>query len=381
MAKTIDVAIIGGGVIGCSIAYQLSKLGIASTVFERSGFGSGASRAGSGIVGPLWYLDRQNEPLFALGLRSLSMMTGLTAELREAGIDPEFRQSGILKLAFTPEHFRNLRDELAWQSALGMGVKWLQRDEVIAREPEVNRKVIGGTFSPREGCIRAERYVEALVHAARVRGATFLEGAEVAALESKDKKVIGVRTATETYHADHTVLAAGPWTGMTGRWLPDELPVRPVKGQRILLRKTGFMPRSVVLNFVAGITPQVDGNVLVGATREEGVFDQRTTVDAIGEMMASAVVSFPTLKDAAFVEIRAGVRPGSPDEVPIMGPVPDWGGFSVASGHDHAGIMLSPRSGEMMANYIQSGDAGALEPFSPARFRQQGTGSAFLPSH
>ena len=381
MAKTTDVAIIGGGIIGCSIAYQLSKLGIAITVFERSRFGSGASRAGSGIVGPLWYVDRHNEPLFALGLRSLAMMPGLTGELREAGIDPEFRQSGILKLAFTPENVRTLRDDLAWQSGLGMGARWLQRDEVVAREPKVNPRVIGAAFSPREGCIRAERYVEALVHAASLGGATLLEGVEVAGLETKGGTVIGIRTATETYHAKHTVLAAGPWIGMAGRWLPDELPVRPVKGQRILLRKTGFMPGSVVLNFVGGITPQVDGNVLVGATREEGVFDQRTTADAIGEMMTNAVTSFPTLKDATFVEIRAGVRPGSPDGVPIMGPVPDWEGLSVASGHDHAGIMLSPRSGELMANYVHSGDAGALEPFSLARFRQHGAGAAFLPSH
>ena len=368
MPKTTDVAIVGGGVIGCSIAYQLAKLGVVSTVFERNQFASGASGAASGIVGPVWYVDRYMEPLFALGLRSLSMFPVLAAELREAGIDPEFRQNGILKLAFTPEQARTLRDDLVWQGELGLGVKWLEHDEVMAREPDVHRGVLGGVFSPREGCIRGQRYVDALVHAASQRGATFVKGVEVTQLETKGRKVTGVRTATETYHAGHTVLAAGPWTGITGRWVPEVIPVRPVKGQRILLRKLGFLPRSVVHNFGVGITPQVDGNVLVGATREEGEFDDRVTADAISQMTASAVDVFPVLKDAEFVAGRAGVRPGSPDEVPIMGPAPEWEGLSVASGHDHMGIMLSPRSGELMANYISTGDAVSLEPFSLARF-------------
>ena len=369
MPKTTDVAIVGGGVIGCSVAYQLSKLGINSTVFERSSFASGASGATSGIVGPLWYVDRSVKPLFEVGLRSLEMFPGLVAELWEAGLDPEFRQNGILKLALTPDQARTLRDDLAWQSRLGFGVKWLERDEVIDREPEVNRRVLGGVLSPREGCISGQRYVDALVHAASRRGATFVDGVEVSRLETEGQKVTGVRTATETYHAGHTVLAAGPWTGIAGRWVPEDLPVRPVKGQRILLRKIGFLPRTVVHNFVVGVTPQADGNILVGATREEGKFDQRITAEAIAEMVAGAATSFPALKDASFVAARAGVRAGSPDGVPIMGPIPEWEGLSIASGHDWTGIMLSPRSGELMADFISSGDANPLEPFSVSRFR------------
>jgi glycine oxidase len=108
---------------------------------------------------------------------------------------------------------------------------------------------------------------------------------------------------------------------------------------------------------------------LIGATREEGRFDQEITADGVAEMLAAAAAIFPDLKDATFVEARAGVRPGSPDGVPILGPVPGWESFSVASGHDQVGIMLSPASGELMADYISTGDPAPLEPFSLARFR------------
>ncbi|MFQ5934617.1 MAG: NAD(P)/FAD-dependent oxidoreductase, partial [Dehalococcoidia bacterium] len=196
----------------------------------------------------------------------------------------------------------------------------------------------------------------------------FFEGTEVVGLETDGRRVIGARTTNETFYADHTVLAAGPWSGIAERWVPSPIPVRPVKGQRILLRKTGFLPKSPVHNFRGYVVPRVDGRVLVGATRHEGEFDQEITADAVARMIATAISSFPLLKDARLVEARAGVRPGSPDGVPIMGPVPGWEGLSMASGHDAVGVMLSAGTGRLMADYISTGDAGPLEPFSLARF-------------
>ena len=366
MPKTTDVAIVGGGVIGCSIAFYLSKKGIGATVFERARFGGGASGATLGIVGPLWHLDHTMEALFALGMRSLQMFPGLVAELMDGGIDPEFRQTGLLQLALTREEVETLQKGLAWQDGLGLDPRWLDTDAVVEREPEVNPRVLGGVYSPHEGYVRGQRYVDALVHAASRRGATLLEGVEVTGLKFDAKRVIGVRTEAETYHAGHTVLAAGPWTGIEGRWVPDALPVRPVKGQRILLRKTGFMPKCPVKSFGGYVVPQVDGNLLVGATREDGEFDERVTTGAITQMAAVAVASFPTLKDAEFVGARAGVRPGTAEDMPIIGPVPGWEGLSVASRHGHVGVMLSPGTGELMADYISSDDATPLEPFSLA---------------
>jgi glycine oxidase len=374
MRKTTDVAIVGGGVIGCSIAYQLAKRGIGCTVFEQGRFASGASGATGGIIGPLWYVDRAIGPYFKLGMRSLEMFPTLAAELQEAGVDPEFRQNGILKPALTPELLESLKDNLSWQGEMGLGVRWLDRDEMIEREPEIHPDVLGGVFSPQEGCVRGKSFVDSLVHAGSKLGAKFLEGTAVTGLEMEGRNVTGVRTALDVFNAGHTILASGPWTGIAKAWIPEGIPVRPVKGQRVLLRRTGFLPRCTVQNVI----PQVDGNVLVGATREESAFDQAITVAGVRQVTESAMAVFPVLRDAELVSAQAGVRPGSPDGVPIMGPIPGWEGLSVASGHDHAGIMLSPATGELMADFIATSDATDLEPFSVSRFAPEGESQGYV---
>ena len=368
MPKTADVIIVGGGVIGCSIAYQLAKRGIKSMVLERAQLAAGASGATVGAVAPLWHLDPPHCSVFDLGIRSLEMFPELAGELLEAGVDPAFRQNGVLKLAFSPEEAAELKRGLGWQGELGLELEWLEPSNVFEREPEVSRAVIGGVFSPREGHVEGQRYTQALAHAATRLGALIVEGTEVTGLQVEGTKITGVRTGTGTYASGHTVVAAGPWTGWN-RWLPEDLPVRGIKGQRILLRMPGFLPRCPVRNSEAYVVPWSDGNLLVGATREEGRFDEETTAEGIRRMAAAAMVSFPSLGDASFVGARAGVRPGTPDDVPIMGPVSGWEGLSIATGHDAVGVMLSPGSGELMANYISTGDPEPLEPFSASRFQ------------
>jgi glycine oxidase len=368
ISKNTDVVIVGGGVIGCSIAYQLAKQGVRATVLERGRFGSGASGATAGVIGPLWHLDPAHKAVFGLGMRSLDLFPQLASELAEAGVDPEFQHRGILKVAFAPKEVDELKQNLTWQGELGLGVRWLDAPEIRELEPEMDDGVLGGVFSPREGCINGQRLVDALVHAATLLGAMFLEETEVTGLEISGQSVVGVRTLTGYYECGHTVLAAGPWTGIAGRWLPQALPISPVKGQRILLRKPGFLPKCPVRSFEGYVVPQANGSLLVAATREEGAFDVRITANAIRQLVATAIGLFPALEDASFVGARAGVRPGSPDGIPIMGPVPGWDGVSVACGHDHAGVMLSPGSAELVARYILDGDPRPLEAFSISRF-------------
>ena len=369
MPQAVDVAIVGGGVIGCSIAYELTKRGVKSTVFERDRCGAGASGATTGIIGPLFHGGvPDNKDKFALGLRSLDMFPPLAVELREAGVDPELQLTGLLKPALDEQQAGSFKDKLPWQSEHGLGVRWLERDDVIEMAPGLNPSVMGGVYSPKEGCIRGQAYVDALVHAASRGGATFLEDAEVVSLEADGRRITGIRTATESYRAGHTVIAAGAWTGIRDRWIPDEIPVSPSKGESILLRRAGFLPVCAVQN----IMPQVDGSILVGATGEPGSFDQTVTADGIGRMFASAAATFPELRYAEFVGARAGIRPVSRDDMPIMGPVPGWSGLSVATGHGGAGVMLAPGSGELMADYIDTGQAGPLQPFSLSRFSPSG---------
>ena len=364
MTRTTDVAIIGGGVIGCSIAYQLAKRGITSTVFEKDRLASSASGATAGIVGPIWYVDHTVEPYFDLAMRSLDMFPKLTEDLKVAGVDPEYREGGVMKVALDDELQEVLQDNLIWQGELGMGVHWIDQDELREREPHVTPDAQGAVLSPNEGSIRGEAYVNSLAHAAAGLGATILERTEVTGLEFNGSRVIGVRTMlNDICYAGHTVLAAGAWTGLAARWLPETIPVRPVKGQRITLRMPGFLPAGPVQSVI----PQNDGTLLAAATREEGVFDHRITA-AVQDMFDNATAVYPMLRDAEFVGARAGIRPGSPDGMPILGPVPGWEGLSVASGHDHVGIILSPATGVDMADYIATGDAAGLDFFSIERF-------------
>lgn len=364
MPKATEVAIVGGGVIGCSIAYQLSKKGVRSTVFEKGRVGSNASGATAGIIGPLWYINRAVAAYFALGMHSLSMFPQLASELLQAGVDPEFQQNGMLRLAFSTSELEALQQALVWQTELGLGVNWLDPSEVLYREPSINPEVLAGVYSPHEGCVRGQSYVDSLAHSARLMGADIYEGEEVLSLETDGTRVTGVSTPQGTYPAGHTVLAAGPWTGIATGWLGNRIPVRPVKGQRVLLRKEGLLPKSTIHTIV----PQKNGDILVGATREEGKFDQKVTADGIAHMLKLAKDIIPDLKDAEFISATAGVRPASPDGVPILGPLPGWSGVSVASGHDHVGVMLSPATGHLMADFIVGGDPTQIEAFSMSRF-------------
>jgi glycine oxidase len=317
---------------------------------------------------PLWHVDHNNGPLFNVGVDGLETIPKLAAELLEAGVDPLFRQCGVLKVALTPDEMGILKSDLVWQAELGTGVRWLDSDEVLDIVPEINPRVLGGVLSPTEGHVTGQSFVNSLVHAGSRLGATFLEGMEVIRLETDGRRVTGVTTSKDMYYAEHTIIAAGPWSGMVRRWIPEPIPVRPVKGQRLLLRKRGFLPKVIVHSFMGTSIPQADGNILVGATRHDDEFDQDVTVDGITTIIQNATTVLPTLRDARFIEARAGVRPGSPDGVPIIGPIPQWSGLSIASGHEGCGVMLSPGTARLVADYISTGDAAPLEPFSISRF-------------
>lgn len=341
-------------------------------VLDRSRFGSNASGATIGVVSPLWHVDPTIKPMWDLGIRSLDLFPNLAEELAESGVDPEFRQTGVLKLAFTEAQISELQRDFAWQSELGLGVAWLKADQLLDRDPAINPRVMGGVDSPGDGYVRGQRLVDSLVHAATKLGATFCEETEVVSLIRQGDRVTGVDTSMGSVNSEQVLIAAGPWSGLYTHWLGKEssltIPVRPVKGQRILLRKPGFLPRTPVRNSDAYVVPQLDGDVLIGATREECQFDQIVTAEGIRSMFEAAVLSFPGLADAEFVAGRSGVRPATPDSMPVLGPIDSIRGLSIATGHDSVGIMLSPATAELLTQYLLHGNSNHLEPFRLSRF-------------
>lgn len=372
MPESVEVAVIGGGVMGCAIAWQLAKSGVSCALVERGAFGGGASGATAGVVGPLWHLDPEDHDMFRLGMRSLELFPAWASELTEAGVNPEFQQTGVLKVAFAEDEVEELQGFYRWQSQLGHGVEWLERDDVLRREPNVSPEVRAAIFSPQEGCVRGQRLCDSLVHAAGRLGAKLYEGVEVTGLRHAGERITGVETTAGEIASGHVVLAAGPWSGISGRWTapggPLDLPVRGVKGQRMLLRRPGFMPLSPVRNSAVYVVPRLDGNILVASTREEGRTDETVTAEGIATLVSGALISFPSLGDAAFVSARAGVRPATPDGRPIIGPAPGVEGLTIATGHDAVGIMLSPGTAEMVTQYLLDGNKALLAPFSAGRF-------------
>ncbi len=372
MAGSVDVAIIGGGVMGCAVAWQLARRGVSCALVERGTFGGGASGATAGVVGPLWHLDPDDPSMFRLGMRSLELFPEWAAELTGSGVNPEFQQNGVMKVAFTEDEVEELRVFHNWQSQLGLGVEWLEAEDVLRREPEASPEVLAALFSPREGCIRGQRFCDSLAHAAGRLGARLYERTEVTGLTHDGNRTTGIETTAGNIVAAQVVLAAGPGSGIPGRWAapgaPLDLPVRGVKGQRLLLRRPGFMPQTPVRNSSVYVVPRLDGNILVASTREEGRSDETVTAEGIATLISGGIRSFPSLAGAAFVSARAGVRPATPDGRPLIGPVPGVDGLSIASGHDAVGIMLSPATAELVVNWILDGAAEHLEPFRPDRF-------------
>ena len=436
MPPPVDLAIIGGGVIGCAIAWRLAQSGASIALIERGRFGNGASGATAGIIAPLWHIPPDNPPLFQMGLRSLQLFPQWAAELADAGINPEFQQTGILRIALTQPDADDLAQSFQWQSQLNLGVQWLKPDDLRQREPQANPEAIAAVYSPQEGCIRGQRLTHALAHAAAQNGATLYENLPATGLRRAKNRITAIETPNGPIPTGQVILAAGPWSGPAGPWntpaspwsgpdpaapwnaptnplsgggpadprnapadpmsgdspagpwnapadpmsgdspagprsaAPLNLPVRGVKGQRILLRLPGFLPQSATHNFTGYIAPRLDGNILVASTREEGQFNQTTTAAAIAHLIAVAARAYPNLTQSSFIAARAGIRPATPDNQPIIGPHPIIENLTIATGHDAIGIMLSPATAELTAQYILDRNPTPLKPFTPARFPQ-----------
>lgn len=361
-----DVVVVGGGIIGCSVAWHLARAGARVAVVERGRVGGQASGAAAGMLAPISEAEGPGAFL-ELGLRSLAMFPAVAEELREeTGIDVEYVRSGLLRVALDEAEAEALARRVAWQREAGLAVRWLDAAEARAVEPAAG-EVAAAAWYAEEHHVFSPRLVQAFAMAAARRGVRFLEGTEVAGFLTEGDRVTGVRLAgggVESLAAGHVVVAAGAWTGLCGRWLAAALPVAPVRGQIIALQQLPPALKGIVFSDRGYAVAKVDGTVVVGATEDRAGFDNRVTAAGVAYLSALAPRLGAGLEAAFFRHAWAGLRPWSADGLPLVGPVPGWRGVTVASGHYRNGILLSPVTGRMVADALGGGAPwpAALDP-------------------
>jgi glycine oxidase len=363
-----DVIIVGGGAIGCAIAYYLTQAGVAVTILEREEIGAEASGASAGILASV---DESLEPgpLLNLCVASLQLHSSLADALgQETGIDVEYRRSGLLRVALTDEDAKELRALVERHASWGL-MEWVSPEALRGLEQPL-AAARGGLFSPHLPQVNAHRLTQALAQAAVARGADLRQGVVVRGFVTNGSRVTGVRTSEGRVMAGHVVLAAGSWTAALGRRLGAALPVRPIRGQILAFPNFSRPVRHILLGRDGGyLAPKANGFLFVGATVDDVGFRKNTTAKGLAGLRRMAVTLVPSLAYAEVASEWAGLRPGSPDGLPMLGAVPGWEGLSVASGHFRKGILLAPITGRLMAQWLTQGKSEmSLEASSPARF-------------
>jgi glycine oxidase len=247
-----------------------------------------------------------------------------------------------------------------------LGGRWLERDELLAREPSLAPHLAGALWSPREAHVDSLLLTRAYAAAAERHGARFDLGVEVLGLLRAGERVVGVHTSRGDVRADCVVLCSGAWTRSAETWLELALPIEPVKGQMVALEAGPLQIGALIWGSGAYLVPRGGGRVRVGATVERVGFDARPTARGVAELLAGAVRLVPRLAEARFDATWASLRPVTPDELPLVGPVASAPGLVLAAGHGRNGILLCPLTARLVADWVLRGvrdpDAAALDP-------------------
>lgn len=390
MAETVDVAVIGAGVVGCSVAYYLANRGVSVHLYEREAIGSGASAHATGSLSLLG-AEFSPGPSFQLALAGYREFLSLVPELEDAtGMDLLYQRRPSLRLALDEEEETFIKSLMAWQQE-HVAMKWIDGGEVRRIEPRLTKQIRGAAYEEESAQLDSYRLNLALAQAAEMKGAQ-LKIREVKSLmvqrptgqvRGGNSRVTGLRTNDGEISCHSVVMAAGVWSAGFGDQLGFQVPVRPLKGERLLLRYAGEPLPVLISSPKRGhMISRLDGLLSVGSTggrdydQQEShlgtEYDRQPTDPARMELLSRAVDVFPGLVDAELVQQLAGSRPLSPDGKPIIGPVPGWEGIYLATGHTTKGIHLGPITGRIIADHVTHGRPQMpleLDEFLPQRFQ------------
>jgi glycine oxidase len=396
-SRYYDVAVVGAGVAGLSVAWRTARRGLSVVVVDPSP-GSGATHASAGMLAPVSEVTYTEQPLLRLGLASLAMWPAFRADLEgESGEDLDYRTDGTLDVAYGTDDMAYLDDLASFEESLGLRVERLTGRGCRALEPMLSPSVRGGLLARDDAWVNPRRVVSALLAALAKAGGTVVTE-QAGGLAFDGDRVVGVRLASgQVIGATSVVVAAGPWSPS----LVPGLPIRPIKGQILRLRgPEGFLTRCVrglVHGAPAYLVPRGDGEITLGATMEEMGFDGRVTAGGVYELLRDARELVPGVTELELSETTVGFRPGTPDNLPLIGPLRGTGSrgsaepakpaepaasagpaaprsprppdLLAATGHHRAGVLLAPITADAIAAFL-TGDPvpQVVESCDPGRF-------------
>ncbi len=380
MPETTDVIVIGAGVVGCSVAYYLAREGVRVTLLEREAIGSGAS---AHATGSLSLLGAEFSPgaSFELARASYAEFPQIVPELEAAtGMDLLYQRRPSLRLALDNDEADLIKELMVWQQP-HVKMRWIDAGAVQSIEPRLSPAILGAVYEDESAQLDSYRFNLALARGAELKGTEILHR-EVTGLISNGSTIFGVKTASGDIHGGAVVVAAGTWSRAFTPWLGFPVPVRPMKGERLLLNYPGDPLPILISSPKRGhMISRLDGLTSVGSTGGRDYdqrnlfageeFDRQPTESARLELLQRAIDVFPDLERAELVQQLAGSRPLSPDSKPIIGPVPGWDGIYLATGHTTKGIHLGPITGRIIADYICRGSTKVvsdMSEFLPDRF-------------
>ncbi len=358
-----DVAVVGGGLIGCALAAELAGRGVDVMVLEKGEPGAEASGAAAGMLTPQSEAHAR-DAFFDLGIESRGLYPSWVARLSEdTGMDTGYRRCGFVRCRSGEEPL----EDLAWQRALGLTVIEETAESLAGRtggrlSPEVN----GASFFPDEAVVDPRLLARAVWLAALRRGARVRTQVAVLGFVLEKGVCRGVETTEGRVAAGAVVDAAGAWAAFAGT-LPVALPIEPVRGQIVALRLQAPPFDPLVAGSDVYLVPRPDGTVLLGATVERVGFRKAVTAEAVARLIGAATRLMPSLGDAMFASAWSGLRPATPDALPVLGasPVP---GLYFAAGHHRNGILLAPVTATILADLLAGGPKRDLAAFSVERF-------------
>jgi len=379
--RSYDAIVVGAGVIGLSCAWRAARRGARVVVLDRAEPPAGATRVAAGMLAPVGELAFGEPDLLEMTLAAADLYPGFVAELESAtGMATGYARQGALHVALDRDEAAELRRVHDLQRSLGLGAEWLPPRRCRELEPGLTPSFNGGVHAPGEAAVDPRALTEALLAALAAEGVEVRTGVEVAEALIEGERLAGVRTGGgEELRAAAVVLATGAWSGRA-EWLPEPArpPVRPVKGQVVELRALdGAVPCERIIGAErVYVVPRADGRLIAGATVEEQGFDTTVTAGGVLELLREAYRLLPDVAEMELVEAAVGLRPGTPDNLPLIGPG-GLDGLLWATGHYRNGILLAPLTGDAVAELLDRGELPeSVAAASPERLGRGAAGLA-----